>query len=122
MASVPHDCGDAQPLRSDSRTKRIPLIDSFSLEQRWPGSFAHLWSHREFSCDQISDSVADMRTCWVGLIQFDQSVSVRVRLPAHLLKIPDELLTVFVDHKPMLTGVIAQPGVDTVHAIFDHRI
>ena len=107
MARVLHDCGHAQPWGSDLRFKRIPFIGSFFLEQCWPGSFAYLWSHRKFSCDQISDRVTYVRTHRVGFIQFDQRIAVRIRFPAHLLKIPDELLTVFVDHKAMLTGVIS---------------
>ena len=45
---------------------------------------------------------------------------MRIGFPAHLFKIPDQVLSVFVDHKSMLTGMTPQPGVYAGDAIF-HR-
>ena len=42
--------------------QRNPLINSCSLEQRRPPSFAHLWPHRKLFCDEIAKSVAHMRS------------------------------------------------------------
>src|SRR5216683_5149721 len=87
------------------------------LEKRRSRLFTPLRPHRKLPRDQVAHGITHMRAPRVGFIQFDQRISVRIRFPAHLLKILDQLLTAAVDQQAMLTRMISQLGVHAVHAI-----